>query len=90
MQERPGPTVAAGLAEGVRQFLDVAGSGIPTAGALHEVAQSLDATSRVVYVDHDPVAPGLVAPHGWCPDEETEPDDPLLHSGFAGVARVPG
>jgi O-methyltransferase involved in polyketide biosynthesis len=36
---------------GVDQFLDL-GSGIPTAGSVHEVAP--DAT--VVYVDHDPVA----------------------------------
>src|SRR5690349_11691008 len=36
---------------GIRQFLDV-GSGIPTVGAVHEVA----ARSRVVYVDVDPIA----------------------------------
>jgi S-adenosyl methyltransferase len=40
---------------GVRQFLDI-GSGIPTAGNLHEIAQGLAAESRVVYVDIDPVA----------------------------------
>ena len=38
-------------AHGVRQFLDV-GSGIPTAGNVHEVAPE----ARVVYVDIDPVA----------------------------------
>jgi O-methyltransferase involved in polyketide biosynthesis len=36
---------------GVRQFLDI-GSGIPTAGNVHEVAPQ----TRVVYVDIDPVA----------------------------------
>jgi ribosomal protein L11 methylase PrmA len=36
---------------GVRQFLDI-GSGIPTAGNVHEVA----AGARVAYVDIDPVA----------------------------------
>jgi SAM-dependent methyltransferase len=41
--------------QGVRQFLDI-GSGIPTAGNVHEVAQQLDPRSRVVYVDIDPVA----------------------------------
>jgi SAM-dependent methyltransferase len=43
------------LAEtGVRQFLDV-GSGIPTAGHVHQVAESVP-DARVVYVDIDPVA----------------------------------
>ena len=46
------------LAEaGVRQFLDV-GSGIPTEGNVHEIAQSVAPESRVVYVDIDPVAVG--------------------------------
>ncbi|MGV9613095.1 SAM-dependent methyltransferase [Nocardia xishanensis] len=40
---------------GVRQFLDI-GSGIPTAGNVHEVAQRLDPEIRVLYVDIDPVA----------------------------------
>lgn len=40
---------------GINQFLDI-GSGIPTFGNVHEVAQSVDPGSRVVYVDHDPVA----------------------------------
>jgi S-adenosyl methyltransferase len=40
---------------GVRQFLDL-GSGIPTAGNVHEVAQRAAPESRVVYVDVDPVA----------------------------------
>lgn len=42
-------------AEGVTQFLDI-GSGIPTFGSVHEVARSVAPDSRVVYVDHDPVA----------------------------------
>ncbi|MGW7055703.1 SAM-dependent methyltransferase [Streptomyces sp. NPDC054887] len=41
--------------EGVSQFLDI-GSGIPTFGNVHEVAQAADPGARVVYVDHDPVA----------------------------------
>ncbi|HZO64868.1 MAG TPA: SAM-dependent methyltransferase [Kribbellaceae bacterium] len=40
---------------GVRQFLDL-GSGIPTVGNVHEIAQGLDVGCRVVYVDIDPVA----------------------------------
>jgi hypothetical protein len=39
---------------GVRQFLDI-GTGIPTVGNVHEVAQSLAPSSRVVYVDNDPI-----------------------------------
>ena len=40
---------------GIRNFLDL-GSGIPTVGNVHEIAQSFDPTARVVYVDNDPVA----------------------------------
>lgn len=40
---------------GIRQFLDV-GSGIPTAGNVHEIAQALAPESRVLYVDSEPVA----------------------------------
>jgi SAM-dependent methyltransferase len=43
------------VARGVRQFLDV-GSGIPTVGNVHEVAQAAAPEARVVYVDIDPVA----------------------------------
>ncbi|QPP10378.1 hypothetical protein G4Z16_03410 [Streptomyces bathyalis] len=43
------------IGEGVTQFLDI-GSGIPTFGNVHEVAQSADSSARVVYVDNDPVA----------------------------------
>jgi hypothetical protein len=39
---------------GIRQFLDI-GTGIPTAGNTHEVAQAIAPESRVVYVDYDPV-----------------------------------
>ncbi|RAS65915.1 S-adenosyl methyltransferase [Lentzea atacamensis] len=40
---------------GVRQFLDL-GSGIPTAGNVHQVAQDAAPGTRVVYVDSDPIA----------------------------------
>ncbi|GAA1809817.1 hypothetical protein HC028_18710 [Planosporangium flavigriseum] len=40
---------------GVRQFLDL-GSGIPTVGNVHEIAQENRPDTRVVYVDIDPVA----------------------------------
>ncbi|MEV6824223.1 SAM-dependent methyltransferase [Amycolatopsis sp. NPDC051102] len=43
------------LEQGVRQFLDL-GSGIPTVGNVHEVAQEVDPEAKVVYVDYEPVA----------------------------------
>ena len=42
-------------AEGITQFLDI-GSGIPTFGNVHEVAQKACPGAHVMYVDHDPVA----------------------------------
>jgi len=41
--------------QGIDQFLDV-GSGLPTAGNVHEVARAVNPAARVVYVDNDPVA----------------------------------
>lgn len=41
--------------QGIRQFLDL-GSGIPTVGNVHEIAQNADPTARVVYVDNEHVA----------------------------------
>ena len=41
--------------QGIDQFLDL-GSGIPTAGNVHEVAQEANPTARVVYVDVEPIA----------------------------------
>ncbi|MET8643321.1 SAM-dependent methyltransferase [Streptomyces sp. NPDC004675] len=41
--------------EGITQFLDI-GSGIPTFGNVHEVAQQAHPGAHVVYVDRDPVA----------------------------------
>src|SRR5262249_10738202 len=39
---------------GVRQFLDI-GTGLPTADNTHQVAQRVAPTSRIVYVDNDPL-----------------------------------
>jgi SAM-dependent methyltransferase len=39
---------------GIRQFLDI-GTGIPSAGNVHNVAQELAPESRVLYVDNDPI-----------------------------------
>ncbi|HEY6596068.1 MAG TPA: SAM-dependent methyltransferase [Asanoa sp.] len=58
--------------EGIRQFLDV-GTGIPTADNTHEVAQRVAPTSRIVYVDNDPMvlvhARALLTSH---PDGRTD------------------
>lgn len=40
---------------GIRQFLDL-GSGIPTVGNVHEIAQEADPACRVLYVDIEPIA----------------------------------
>jgi hypothetical protein len=39
---------------GIRQYLDI-GTGIPTTGNVHEIAQETEPASRVVYVDNDPL-----------------------------------
>ncbi len=39
---------------GIRQFLDV-GTGIPTAPNVHQVAQGIEPSARVLYVDNDPL-----------------------------------
>jgi SAM-dependent methyltransferase len=39
---------------GIDQFLDL-GAGLPGPGNVHEVAQSINPQTRVVYLDHDPV-----------------------------------
>ena len=55
--------------QGIRQFLDI-GTGIPTAGNTHSVAQAIAPEALVVYMDNDPVvfahARGLLSsgPHG--------------------------
>jgi hypothetical protein len=40
--------------QGIRQFLDI-GTGIPAPNNTHEVAQAVDPSARVVYVDNDPI-----------------------------------
>lgn len=53
-----GRVIREAIHNGIRQFLDI-GSGIPTAGNVHEVARntlSAGDTARVVYVDNEPIA----------------------------------
>jgi SAM-dependent methyltransferase len=43
------------LAEaGIRQFIDI-GSGLPTAGNVHEIAQRVNPQAHIMYVDNSPV-----------------------------------
>jgi hypothetical protein len=39
---------------GIRQFIDI-GTGIPSAGNVHEIAQEVAPGTRVVYIDNDPI-----------------------------------
>ncbi|MFE7133170.1 SAM-dependent methyltransferase [Streptomyces sp. NPDC057638] len=52
---------------GIRQFIDH-GSGLPTQNNVHQVAQSIDPASRVIYVDNDPI----VLAHGRALLEEDD------------------
>jgi hypothetical protein len=52
---------------GIRQIIDI-GTGIPTAGNVHQVAHGITADVRVAYVDNDPIvlahASALLSDHG--------------------------
>jgi len=52
---------------GITQFLDI-GAGLPTQGAVHEVAREVTPGARVVYADYDPV----VVAHGRALLTETD------------------
>jgi SAM-dependent methyltransferase len=49
------------VGQGITQFLDI-GSGIPSVGNVHQLAQGLDPECRVVYVDNDPIAVAYAEP----------------------------
>ncbi|MFI5893794.1 SAM-dependent methyltransferase [Actinoplanes sp. NPDC051513] len=79
---------------GVRQFLDI-GTGLPTADNTHDVAQAIDPSCRIVYVDNDPLvlthARALLTstPQGCCAyldGDVREPekilDNPVLRETF--------
>ena len=76
---------------GIRQFLDI-GAGLPTAPNTHEVAQSIQPASRVVYADSDPMvlshARALLAsgPQGViaCVEADLRDTDTILK----GAARI--
>jgi S-adenosyl methyltransferase len=52
---------------GITQFLDL-GSGLPSVGNVHEIAQDVNRAARVVYVDNDPI----VLAHGRALLESTQ------------------
>jgi O-methyltransferase involved in polyketide biosynthesis len=66
---------------GVRQFLDI-GTGLPTADNTNQVAQRVDPTCRIVYVDNDPLvlvhARALLtsSPEGACHYVDADVRDP--------------
>jgi S-adenosyl methyltransferase len=70
---------------GIRQYLDI-GTGIPTAGNTHEIAQAIAPESRIVYVDYDPVvlahARALLTSHEdgatWYIDADLRDTDAIL------------
>ncbi len=68
-------------AAGVTQFLDI-GTGLPTTGNVHDVAQAIAPSARVVYVDNDPLvlahARALLtsAPEGRTADIHADLRDP--------------
>ena len=83
-----GRAVRFAAGQGVRQFLDI-GSGIPTQGNVHEVADAVTDGARVVYVDIDPVAvaesldllegnPRATAIHGDLKDPQPILDHPQV------------
>ena len=81
---------------GIRQFLDV-GTGLPTAGNTHEVAQAVVPDCRVVYVDNDPVvlthARALLtsAPEGvtsYIDADARDPATPRADQQIAGLDRT--
>jgi hypothetical protein len=67
---------------GVHQFIDI-GSGVPTMGNTHSVADEVEPNSRVVYVDNEPVAVAhsklLLEEHG----------DIARHAAISGDLRRP-
>ncbi|WP_406292223.1 SAM-dependent methyltransferase [Embleya sp. NBC_00896] len=81
---------------GVRQFVDI-GTGIPIDGRnTHDVAQRVDPSARVVYVDDDPIvlahAGALLTsgPQGRTAYIDANVGDPvaiLAHSGFVDTVR---
>ncbi|MEV0981452.1 SAM-dependent methyltransferase [Streptomyces sp. NPDC049915] len=67
---------------GIRQFLDH-GSGLPTQENVHQVAQRLDPTAHVVYVDNDP----MVLVHGRALLEQDERTT-VIHADLRDTDKI--
>ncbi|MEU9132769.1 SAM-dependent methyltransferase [Kitasatospora sp. NPDC048540] len=81
---------------GIRQFLDI-GTGIPTEGNTHEVAQAEAVDSRVVYVDNDPIVlaharalmvSGVAGRTAYLHADLREPERILSHPALTGTLDV--
>lgn len=68
--------------QGIRQFIDV-GSGVPTMGSTHMVADEFTDGARVVYIDNEPVA----VAHSQMLLEES--GDPNRHAAINADLREP-
>ncbi|HEX4700590.1 MAG TPA: SAM-dependent methyltransferase, partial [Pseudonocardiaceae bacterium] len=68
--------------QGVRQFVDI-GSGVPTMGNTHQIADELAPDCRVVYIDNEPVA---VAHSQMLLDQN---GDPERHAAINADLREP-
>ncbi|MEU5163147.1 SAM-dependent methyltransferase [Streptomyces sp. NPDC020875] len=73
---------------GIRQFLDI-GTGLPTADNTHQIAQRAAPSSRIVYVDNDP----LVLAHARAllvstPEGATDYIDADLHDPAAIIGKA--
>lgn len=77
--------------QGVDQFLDI-GTGIPTVGPTHEIAQRVNPDARVVYVDNDPIvlthARALLADNGNTHVLQADVRDPATILGGAGARKI--
>lgn len=79
---------------GIQQFIDI-GTGLPTRGNVHEIAQQFTPDARVVYVDTDPVvvthAQALLVGHGTTVAinrDLRDPDEILGHPALRAIIDI--
>ena len=78
---------------GISQFLDI-GSGLPSVGNVHEVAQAVNPAAHVVYVDNDPIvlthsrALLVSTPEGKCTYIHADLRNPEYILGHASVRET--
>lgn len=76
---------------GIDQFLDL-GSGVPTKGNVHEIAQRANPAARVAYVDHEAVAVHharrLLSEHTYVTVTQADARDPRAVRTAPGVANL--